>query len=141
MTLLGLLVAGVLGWLLFTGRLAWPNARQVAALVLALAGGAIAARGRVLVGGGMAFLGLLWLAKAPPRAKAPPPVTQVGLAGDGQAREALELLGLPLDADRAAVIEAHRRLITRNHPDAGGTEALARNINAARDYLLGRLPL
>ena len=38
------------------------------------------------------------------------------------------------------VIEAHRRLIQRTHPDAGGTEALARNINAARDYLLKRLP-
>lgn len=140
MTLLGLLVAGVLGWLLVTGRLAWPSARQVAALVLALVGGAIAARGRVLIGGGMAVLGLLWLARAPVRPKAPP-TTPIGLAGDAQAREALELLGLPLDADRAAVIDAHRRLITRNHPDAGGTEALARNINAARDYLLGRLPL
>ena len=31
---------------------------------------------------------------------------------------------------------AHRRLIASVHPDKGGTEALAAQINAARDLLL-----
>ncbi|HEY0327355.1 MAG TPA: molecular chaperone DnaJ, partial [Allosphingosinicella sp.] len=30
----------------------------------------------------------------------------------------------------------HRRLIARVHPDAGGSEELARRINAARDALI-----
>jgi DnaJ homolog subfamily C member 19 len=136
MGLLALLIGGWLCWLMLTGRVGRPDNKQIAALVLALVGGAIAARGRPLIGGGMAAAGLLWLSRRPGARKmaADPPPT------DPQAREALDLLGLPGDADRAAVIEAHRRLIARTHPDAGGTEALARNINAARDYLLRRLP-
>ena len=36
----------------------------------------------------------------------------------------------------AAIRAAHRRLIASVHPDKGGTEALAAQINAARDLLL-----
>lgn len=137
MGLLGLLVGGWLIWLMLTGRVGRPDSKQIAALVLAVVGGAIAARGRVWIGGGMAAAGLLWLSRRPASAKraAPQP-----LQPDSRAKEALDLLGLPADADRAAVVDAHRRLIARNHPDAGGTEALARSINAARDYLLNSLP-
>jgi hypothetical protein len=136
MGLLVVLVGGWLAWAAWTGRISKPDPKTIAALVLAVVGGAIAARGRPLIGGGMAAAGLLWLSRRPlPRkAKAEAP------APDSHMRDALDLLGLPGDADRAAVIDAHRRLIARTHPDAGGTEALARNINAARDYLLKRLP-
>jgi DnaJ family protein C protein 19 len=50
--------------------------------------------------------------------------------------EARALLDLPANADADAVRAAHRRLIARVHPDAGGTEVLARNVNLARDTLL-----
>lgn len=136
MGLLALLIGGWLCWLMLTGRVGRPDTKQIAALVMAVVGGAIAARGRPFIGGGMAAAGLLWLSRRPVPGKvaaAPPPA-------DPQLREALDLLGLTPEADRAAVIDAHRRLIARTHPDAGGTEALARNINAARDYLLKRLP-
>lgn len=138
MGLLGLLVGGWLVWLMLTGRIGRPDSKQIAALVLAVVGGAIAARGRIWIGGGMAAAGLLWLSRRPATAKRPAP--QQPPEQDSRAREALDLLGLPADADRAAVLDAHRRLIARNHPDAGGTEALARSINAARDYLLNALP-
>ena len=46
------------------------------------------------------------------------------------------LLGLAPDAAAAAIRAAHRRLIASVHPDKGGTEALAAQINAARDLLL-----
>jgi hypothetical protein len=50
--------------------------------------------------------------------------------------EALQVLGLAADATPAQIKEAHRRLMTRLHPDQGGTDYLASKINAARDALL-----
>lgn len=134
MGLLMILALAGIGWAVLTGRVARPAGRQIAALVLAVAGGLVAARGRLLVGGLMAGAGLLWLTV---RSR---PVPAVRPVDDARCREALDLLGLGADADRAAVVEAHRRLIARLHPDVGGTEALARSINGARDYLLARLP-
>lgn len=50
--------------------------------------------------------------------------------------DARRLLGVSQDADLAEIRAAHRRLIARVHPDAGGSEELARRINAARDALI-----
>ena len=50
--------------------------------------------------------------------------------------DARRLLGVPADASIADIRAAHRRLIARVHPDAGGSEELARRINAARDALI-----
>lgn len=52
--------------------------------------------------------------------------------------EAAKLLGLPDDAGTDAVLEAHRRLIAKVHPDAGGSAELAARINQARDTMLKR---
>ncbi len=53
--------------------------------------------------------------------------------------DARRLLGVSSDADLAEIRAAHRRLIARVHPDAGGSEELARRINAARDTLIADL--
>ena len=53
--------------------------------------------------------------------------------------EARAVLGLKPDADREAVLEAHKRLMRLVHPDRGGTDYLAAKINQARDILLERL--
>jgi DnaJ homolog subfamily C member 19 len=50
--------------------------------------------------------------------------------------EAAKLLGVSTDADTDAVLEAHRRLIAKVHPDAGGNAELASRINLARDTML-----
>ncbi len=50
--------------------------------------------------------------------------------------EAARLLGVASNADGPTVIEAHRRLIARVHPDMGGNDELAARINRARDVLL-----
>jgi hypothetical protein len=55
------------------------------------------------------------------------------------AREARALLGLDARAGENEVREAHRRLIQRVHPDAGGSSELATRVNAARDLLLAEL--
>lgn len=53
--------------------------------------------------------------------------------------EARALLGIGQGADAEAIRAAHRRIIARVHPDAGGTPELARRTNLARDVLLAEL--
>jgi DnaJ homolog subfamily C member 19 len=53
--------------------------------------------------------------------------------------EARDVLGLPVDADAAAVRAAHRRIVALVHPDKGGSAELTARVNAARDALLTAL--
>jgi Ca2+/Na+ antiporter len=50
--------------------------------------------------------------------------------------EALNILGLNEGATRKDVNLAYKRLIQKLHPDRGGSEALAAEVNQARDVLL-----
>ena len=52
--------------------------------------------------------------------------------------DALQLLGLKPGASREEIIRAHKRLMQKLHPDRGGNDYLASQINAARDLLLKR---
>jgi hypothetical protein len=62
-------------------------------------------------------------------------------AADRSAREARArvLLGVRPDAGRDEVIEAHKRLVARVHPDRGGTTQAVHEANDARDLLLASL--
>lgn len=51
---------------------------------------------------------------------------------------AFRVLDLAVGASKKEVKEAHKRLMKTAHPDAGGTEAKAKALNAARDLLLRR---
>jgi DnaJ-domain-containing protein 1 len=53
-------------------------------------------------------------------------------------KEAYQVLGLQPGASDAEVRDAHRRLIKQVHPDAGGSAALAAEINEAKDRILRR---
>lgn len=50
--------------------------------------------------------------------------------------EAYLLLGLKPGATKEEVIQAHKKLIQKNHPDRGGNDYLAGKLNAAKDLLL-----
>lgn len=56
--------------------------------------------------------------------------------GDPSRDEALQILGLSGSPTKEEIINAHRRLINRLHPDRGGSDFLAARVNQARDTLL-----
>jgi curved DNA-binding protein CbpA len=52
--------------------------------------------------------------------------------------EALALFGLEEGASAVQVREAYKNLMSKLHPDKGGTNRLAQMLNEARDLLLGK---
>ena len=52
------------------------------------------------------------------------------------AEEAYALLGLTPDTNREEIIQAHRKLMQKVHPDRGGNDYLAAKLNQAKDLLL-----
>lgn len=124
--LIGLALVAVL--LAISGRLHWVGA--AVAVVLPVLGKALGWLGRHLP----------WLAPLiAKRAQAgqqeqqstdtdsPPPLTD---------EEARRLLGVGANASRGEIVDAHRRLIQKLHPDRGGNDYLASRINAAKERLL-----
>lgn len=51
--------------------------------------------------------------------------------------EALAVLGLGEEASDEDVVQAHRKLMQKLHPDRGGNDYLAAKVNQAKDFLLG----
>lgn len=72
--------------------------------------------------------------EAPQEPPQEPPRTSTGNMERG---EALKVLGLDESARAEDIKAAHRRLMANLHPDKGGSDYLAQQINRAKDVLLG----
>lgn len=103
-------------------------------LGMAAAGAAMASRAVLLAiqrgGGGAAARGASRAAQRFPRAYAG------GFEAEMDRKEALLILGLREGAAKAAIRDAHRRLMRMNHPDNGGSTFVATKVNEAKDQLL-----
>jgi hypothetical protein len=125
MLLAVLAVAALAWWLHGQGRLL-PN---IARLGGAAAAGLLALRlletGRVAAAAAAALAGFAWW-----RWHGRRPAARVAAAA--------RLLGVPADAGSDVVWDAWRRAMARAHPDAGGSDAAAQALTAARDLLVAR---
>jgi hypothetical protein len=128
---IGAAVVAILVWV-GRGRLPVPTLRMATAgLALAAAAGSVFAglRGQWVGGGVLAALAL-YLGNS---ARAPRPLAS-GAMSLSQARS---LLGVGPEANADEIKRAYHRLMLRAHPDQGGSDGLAAQLNAARDRLLG----
>ena len=129
MALLIALIVAALGWAVWKGKL---SRQQLPPILLGLAGAFLAARGNLIIGVaaiGIAvtwYRGLTWRLFGT-RAK------QTDQFGIDKARF---MLGVSRFDNAERIRERHRTLIAKNHPDTGGSEDRARELNEARDLLL-----
>ncbi len=122
-------VAAGLGWAWWTGRLRRYTYEDGVALVLFLLGLRLLTTGRPLPGAVLIAGATLWAAFRRTRSVSPTMPLE----------DARKLLGVSPGASLNDIREAHRRLIMKVHPDAGGSEELANRINVARDILVAEM--
>jgi DnaJ family protein C protein 19 len=121
-----LITAGGLLWAFATGRLKGFTYEDGVAAILFLLGLRLFTTGKLILGASLMAGALLWAAWRRQRPSSRPmPVA-----------DARRLLGVSEGATLQEIRDAHRRLIARVHPDAGGSAELAHRVNAARDTLL-----
>jgi hypothetical protein len=124
-----LLAAGALVWAWWSGKLKGFTYDDIVAALLFLLGLRFLTTGRLLPGAALMSGALLWAAWRRPKAAAPTMPVE----------DARRLLGVREEATLAEIRDAHRRLIARVHPDAGGSAELARRVNVARDTLVAEM--
>jgi hypothetical protein len=129
MPFLLVLVLGGLGWAWWTGRLKGYTYEDGVALALFLLGFRMLTTGRLLPGAALMAGSILWAAWRRRASQAPAM----------QVEDARRLLGVSQDASLADIRDAHRRLIAKVHPDAGGSAELANRVNVARDTLVAEM--
>lgn len=128
--LLLIAVAGALFWAWKTGRLKGFTYEDGVAAALLLLGLRLLTTGRVIPGAALVAGSAIWFVWRRGRKTKVPPMP---------VEEARRLLGVSEDASLADIREAHRRLITKVHPDTGGSQELATRVNAARDSLVAEM--
>lgn len=123
------LVAAVLGWAIWKGKL---RVEQLPPILLGIGGAFLAIRGNFLIGLGAVGIAATWYRGLTWRL--------FGLNTKQSDQYAIDkarfLLGVSRFDDAERIRARHRTLITQNHPDTGGSDGRAAELNKARDLLL-----
>jgi hypothetical protein len=122
-----LLAAGAMLWAWATGRLKNFTYEDGVAAGIFLLGARLLTTGKLIPGAALMAGALLWAAHRRRQQSRPQPMPIA---------DARRLLGVTENATLEEIRTAHRRLIARVHPDAGGSVELAERVNSARDTLL-----
>jgi hypothetical protein len=140
-----LIALGSAAWWIFTkpGRNSKSNRDKLLGGAAVLAGVVLSLRGAPVFGAPIGFYGLALLGiqaggfqsnrQGPNQGSeysAPPTSQSMSVS------EAREILGVDRDAGEEEIRAAHKTLIKKLHPDAGGSAALTRQVQEARDVLL-----
>lgn len=126
------LVAGLIGWALWSGRLRF---QQLPPLLLGLGGAFLAVRGNLLIGIGAAVVAVTWYRGLTWRLFG----TRAKQSDQHDIDKARFLLGVSRFDNAERIKGRHRSLIAQNHPDTGGSDERAAELNKARDLLLREL--
>lgn len=135
MTFMLILGASVIAALILSGRAKVMRANDWLAVAVALVGVNLCRGGNWIAGGGLIAVAMLWSRAAIFGARKAGKMTKPK-ARSFEVEQARVLLGLAEGADKAAINAAWRSRLTTHHPDRGGDEDLARQINRAREILL-----
>ena len=132
MTVLIALIAAALGWAVWKGKL---RTQQLPPILLGVAGAFLAARGSFLIGLGAVAIAVTWHRGLTWRLFG----TRAKQSDQYAIDKARFLLGTSRFDNAERIRARHRQLITENHPDRGGSEERASELNKARDLLLDDL--
>jgi hypothetical protein len=126
------LLLAVLGYAVWSGKV---KLAQVPAILLTLGGVMIALRGGWMIGIPAALIGISWYRGLLSRMFSRKSLQK----DDAELGKARTLLGVTTGDDADRIRARHRQLISENHPDRGGRDAHASELNKARDVLLDDL--
>jgi hypothetical protein len=129
---LALLVVAALGYAVWSKKL---TLAQLPPILLALGGAFIALRGNWIIGIAAIGIGLTWYRGLTWRMFG----TRANQTDEFALGKARWLLGVSANDDADRIRSRHRQLISENHPDRGGSEDRAAELNKARDLLLDDL--
>ncbi|QTD54779.1 J domain-containing protein [Parasphingorhabdus cellanae] len=138
MTFMLVLSALVIAALVLSGRAKTMSANDWMAVAIALLSVNLLRGGNWIMGSGLLIAAAAWrgskllggISFGKPEKRKPRNFKLV---------RARSLLGVSDNADQAAINSAWRACLSRHHPDRGGDEQTARQINRARDILLEEL--
>ena len=132
MPFLALLIVAALGYAVWSGKI---KLAQLPPILLTLGGAMIALRGGWMIGIPAMLAGVAWYRGMTWRMFGLKSVQseEFGLS------KARWLLGVSANDDADRIRARYRHLIAQNHPDTGGSEDRAMELNKARDVLLNDL--
>ena len=129
MGFLAILALVALGWAVWKGKL---EKQQLPPILLGLAGAFLASRGSLLIGLAAIAVAATWYRGMTWRLFG----SLTKQSGQSAVDDARFLLGVSRFDNAERIRERHRALIAQNHPDTGGNDARAAELNKARDLLL-----